>query len=64
MIKILRCLLKKQGTQFRIWANQVLKDHTIKGYTINPKRCNDKVDYEFYLWIIALALKPEKRFAA
>ncbi len=28
----------KQGTQFRIWANQVLKDHIIKGYTINPKR--------------------------
>ena len=27
-----------QGTQFRIWANQVLKDHIIKGYTINPKR--------------------------
>ncbi len=28
----------KQGTQFRIWANQVLKDHLIKGYTLNPKR--------------------------
>ena len=28
----------KQGTQFRIWANQVLKDHIIKGYTLNPKR--------------------------
>lgn len=28
----------KQGTQFRIWATQVLKDHIIKGYTINPKR--------------------------
>jgi len=28
----------KQGTQFRIWATQVLKDHIIKGYTINSKR--------------------------
>ena len=28
----------KQGTQFRIWAIQVLKDHIIKGYTINSKR--------------------------
>ena len=27
-----------RGTQFRIWANQVLKDHLIKGYTLNPKR--------------------------
>lgn len=28
----------KEGTQFRVWANKVLKDHLIKGYTINPKR--------------------------
>lgn len=28
----------KQGTQFRIWATQRLKDHLIKGYTINQKR--------------------------
>ncbi|TVR81092.1 MAG: DNA-binding protein [Chitinophagaceae bacterium] len=24
----------KRGTQFRIWANQVLKDHLLKGYSI------------------------------
>jgi hypothetical protein len=24
----------KRGTQFRIWATNVLKDHLIKGYTI------------------------------
>ena len=29
----------KQGTQFRIWATQVLKKHLLKGYTIN-KRMN------------------------
>jgi len=28
----------KRGTQFRIWANQVIKDHLIKGYSINQKR--------------------------
>ncbi|SDE98886.1 RhuM family protein [Cellulophaga baltica] len=24
----------KQGTQFRIWATQTLKDHLVQGYTI------------------------------
>lgn len=28
----------KRGTQFRIWANKVLKDYLIKGYAINEKR--------------------------
>jgi hypothetical protein len=28
----------KKGTQFRQWATQRLKDHLIKGYTINEKR--------------------------
>lgn len=27
----------KRGTQFRIWANKVLKDYLIKGYAINDK---------------------------
>jgi hypothetical protein len=27
-----------RGTQFRIWATNTLKDHLIKGYTINQKR--------------------------
>ncbi len=27
-----------RGTQFRIWATKILKDHLIKGYTINEKR--------------------------
>lgn len=26
-----------RGTQFRIWATQTLKEHLIKGYTINVK---------------------------
>lgn len=27
----------RQGTQFRIWATHVLRDHLIKGYTLNKK---------------------------
>jgi len=27
-----------RGTQFRIWATKTLKDHLVKGYTINEKR--------------------------
>lgn len=32
----------KQGTQFRIWATQRLKDYLIQGYTINEKRLQQK----------------------
>jgi death-on-curing family protein len=32
----------KRGTQFRIWATQTLKDHLIKGYTINEKRLREQ----------------------
>jgi death-on-curing family protein len=28
----------KRGTQFRQWATQRLKDHLVKGYTVNQKR--------------------------
>lgn len=28
----------KRGTQFRIWANRVLRDHLLRGYTLNEKR--------------------------
>jgi hypothetical protein len=28
----------KRGTQFRIWANQVLKDYLVQGYAVNEKR--------------------------
>ncbi len=32
----------KQGTQFRIWANNVLKDYLAKGYVLNEKRLQEK----------------------
>ena len=28
----------KQGTQFRIWANRVLKDYLVQGYALNTQR--------------------------
>jgi len=32
----------KKGTQFRIWANSILKDYLVKGYTVNEKRLRDQ----------------------
>jgi len=36
----------KRGTQFRIWANRVLKDYLMKGYAINNRvnRLEDKLE--------------------
>lgn len=31
----------QQGTQFRIWANKVLKDYLIKGYAVNERRLQE-----------------------
>jgi prophage maintenance system killer protein len=31
----------KRGTQFRIWATGVLRDHLVRGYTVNQKRLRD-----------------------
>ena len=32
----------KRGTQFRIWATGVLKDHLVRGYTLNQQRLAEK----------------------
>jgi prophage maintenance system killer protein len=32
----------KSGTQFRSWATSVLKDHLVKGYTLNQRRLAEK----------------------
>ena len=34
----------KRGTQFRIWATNVLKKHLIQGYTINDKRLKEQTE--------------------
>jgi prophage maintenance system killer protein len=32
----------KRGTQFRIWATRTLKDHLLRGYTLNEKRLRER----------------------
>lgn len=32
----------KRGTQFRIWANKILKDYLVKGFALNEKRLQEK----------------------
>ena len=34
----------KRGTDFRIWANQIIKDYLIKGYAINQQRLQKQAD--------------------
>ncbi len=33
----------RRGTEFRIWATQVLREHLLKGYTLNEKRLRSQV---------------------
>lgn len=32
----------QQGTRFRVWATQTLKDHLVKGYTVNQQRLQEQ----------------------
>ena len=34
----------KQGTQFRQWASRVLRDHIVKGYTLNEQRFREQAE--------------------
>lgn len=56
----------KRGTQFRIWANRVLKNFLLKGYVINQRvdRIEEKLlehDQKFDL-LIKSNLQPTKEF--
>ena len=35
----------RRGTDFRIWASSVLRDHIIKGYTINQRRLSEQAEH-------------------
>ncbi len=35
----------RRGTEFRIWATNVLRDHIINGYTINQRRLTEQADH-------------------
>ena len=34
----------RRATQFRIWANKILKEYLIKGYSLNEKRLEQKTE--------------------
>ncbi len=34
----------KRGTQFRIWANKILKDYLVQGYALNEKRLKEQTE--------------------
>lgn len=34
----------KQGTQFRIWANKVLKEYLVQGYALNESRLHQQIE--------------------
>jgi len=50
----------KRGTRFRIWATSVLKDHLIKGYTVNERRLAEKGLSEMEQTIALLAQTLER----
>jgi len=35
----------RRGTDFRIWATNILRDHIIKGYSINQRRLSEQADH-------------------
>jgi len=49
----------KNATQFRIWATKVLREHLVRGYTINPKQISK--NYDLFMKSVAdvQALLPE-----
>ena len=34
----------QQGTRFRVWATHTLKDHLVKGYTVNQQRLQEQTE--------------------
>jgi hypothetical protein len=53
----------KRGTQFRIWANNVLKEYLMKGYSINNRvnKIEDRIEkMDHVLGEISLQLKSQE----
>jgi len=52
----------KRATQFRIWATKVLKDHIIKGFTINQKRLKETSlkEFEQAVFLIKKTIESKK----
>lgn len=52
----------KRGTQFRIWATGTLRDHLLRGYTLNERRLREKGigEMEQAVGLLARTLKKHK----
>lgn len=35
----------RRGTEFRIWATGILRDHILKGYTVNQRRLSEQAEH-------------------
>jgi prophage maintenance system killer protein len=51
----------QRGTQFRIWATSILKDHLVKGYTLDQRRLVEKgiLDAQQVLSLLANTLENQ-----
>lgn len=53
----------KRGTQFRIWANKVLKEYLVKGYSLNERRLEEKTQQfdalKQTVWLLANVLESK-----
>ncbi len=51
----------QRGTQFRIWATNILRDHLIRGYTLNEKRLRDRdVEVEQAVALLSSTLRNQR----
>ncbi len=50
----------KRGTQFRIWATNTLRDHLIRGYTVNEKRLRGRgIEFEQAVALLSSTLQSQ-----
>jgi prophage maintenance system killer protein len=49
----------RRGTQFRIWATRILKEHLVRGYTLNQRRLAEKGARELEQSVALLATTLE-----
>jgi prophage maintenance system killer protein len=51
----------RRGTQFRIWATNTLRDHLIRGYTLNERRLRDRgVEIEQAVALLSTTLRNQQ----
>jgi hypothetical protein len=44
IISVGYCVNSRKGTQFRVWANQILKEYLLKGYALNEVRLKQQLE--------------------